>query len=46
MSKGSTPRPFEIPRKQYEDNFERIFGKKQPTPQNQQKKPKYTKGSQ
>jgi hypothetical protein len=26
--KGSKPRPLSIPRKQFEDNWERIFGKK------------------
>jgi len=28
MGKGSVPRPFEVPREQYRDNFDRIFGKK------------------
>jgi len=28
--KGSKPRPLSIPRKQFDDNWERIFGKKQP----------------
>ena len=28
MGKGSNPRPFDIPRKQYEDNWEKTFGKK------------------
>jgi len=26
--KGSSPRPFSVPRKVYEDNWEKIFGKK------------------
>ena len=26
--KGSKPRPLSVPRKVYEDNWERIFGKK------------------
>ena len=26
--KGSKPRPLSIPRKQFEDNWNRIFGKK------------------
>ena len=26
--KGSKPRPFSIPRKQFEDNWDKIFGKK------------------
>jgi hypothetical protein len=26
--KGSKPRPISIPRKQFDDNWERIFGKK------------------
>jgi hypothetical protein len=26
--KGSKPRPLSIPRKQFDDNWERIFGKK------------------
>ena len=34
MSKGSRPRPFDIPKKQFDENFEKIFGKKkQPTPE-------------
>ena len=31
MSKGSTPRPF-TDREIFEDNFDRIFGKKKPSP--------------
>lgn len=26
--KGSKPRPLSVPRKQFDDNWERIFGKK------------------
>lgn len=26
--KGSNPRPFSVPRKVYEDNWEKIFGRK------------------
>ena len=25
--KGSSPRPYSVPRKTYEDNWEKIFGK-------------------
>lgn len=27
--KGSKPRPLSVPRKQFDDNWERIFGSKQ-----------------
>jgi hypothetical protein len=27
--KGSTPRPFSVPKKQFEDNWDRIFKKQQ-----------------
>jgi len=30
MGKGSTPRPFEIPKDQFRDNWDAIFGKKKP----------------
>ena len=33
MGKGSNPRPIEIPRDQFRDNFDRIFGKKPDEPQ-------------
>ena len=34
MGKGSTPRPFEVPRDQFRDNWDKIFGKKnKPEPQ-------------
>jgi hypothetical protein len=29
MSKGSKPRPIQIPPKQFEDNWDRIFRKKE-----------------
>ena len=32
MSKGSTPRPRQVPRKQYEDNWDKIFNKKKEEP--------------
>jgi hypothetical protein len=28
MGKGSTPRPFEVPKDQFRDNWDKIFGKK------------------
>lgn len=28
MSKGSRPRPVEVPRKDFDSNWDRIFGKK------------------
>ena len=28
MGKGSNPRPFEIPRDEFRDNWDKIFGKK------------------
>ena len=27
--KGSTPRPFSVSKKQFDENFEKIFGKKE-----------------
>ncbi len=33
MSKGSSPRPIEVPRKEYERRWEEIFGKKKPEPE-------------
>jgi hypothetical protein len=36
MGKGSTPRPFEIPKDQFRDNWDAIFGKKN-KPQDEQK---------
>jgi len=35
--KGSKPRPLSIPRKQFDDNWERIFGKKQSEKDTKQK---------
>lgn len=32
MSKGSNPRPFDIPREVYESNHDRIFGKRERKP--------------
>jgi hypothetical protein len=35
--KGSAPRPFDVPREQYENNFDRIFRSKQePTPEEEE----------
>lgn len=28
MGKGSVPRPFEVPREQFTNNWDKIFGKK------------------
>lgn len=28
MGKGSNPRPFDVPKKQFDDNWEQTFGKK------------------
>ena len=30
MSKGSGRRPAKVPRKQFEDNWDKVFGKKKP----------------
>jgi hypothetical protein len=30
--KGSKPRPLSVPRKQFDDNWDRIFGKKKTQP--------------
>jgi hypothetical protein len=30
MGKGSTPRPIEVPREQFDNNFDAIFRKKKP----------------
>jgi len=32
MSKGSAPRPIEVPRGEYERRWDEIFGKKKPVP--------------
>ena len=34
MSKGDKPRPLSVPYKQYSDNYEAIFGKKDDTDEN------------
>jgi len=31
MSKGSRPRPLKVPKEQFDNNFESIFGKRVPT---------------
>jgi hypothetical protein len=37
MGKGSNPRPFDVPMKQFDDNWEQIFGKKKkPEPNDKQ----------
>lgn len=36
MSKGSNPRPVEIPRDQFRDNWDQIFGKKPAKPPEKQ----------
>ena len=33
MGKGSNPRPFDIPKDQFRDNWEAIFGQKKPPPE-------------
>lgn len=33
MGKGSTPRPFNIPKEDFRDNWDRIFNKKREEPQ-------------
>ena len=43
MGKGSTPRPFEIPREQFRDNWEAIFGKKDKPKDNEQPENKKAK---
>lgn len=30
MSKGSNPRPIDIPKDQFRDNWDKIFGQRQP----------------
>lgn len=30
MGKGSNPRPFDVPKDQFRDNWDKIFGKKDP----------------
>jgi hypothetical protein len=36
MSKGSNPRPIDIPRDQFRDNWDQIFGKKPAKPDEKQ----------
>jgi hypothetical protein len=36
MSKGSNPRPVEIPREKFRDNWDQIFGKNSPKPPEKQ----------
>lgn len=41
MGKGSVLRPFEVPREQFRDNWDKIFGRKDPkedNPKNPNKK--------
>jgi hypothetical protein len=38
MGKGSNPRPFDIPRDEFRNNWDKIFGKKKPEPQPTDKK--------
>ena len=35
--KGSKPRPLSVPRKQFDDNWERIFGEKKKVPKTKTK---------
>jgi len=37
VSKGSAPRPLSVPRKQFDDAFDRIFGTKPKPPPEPQK---------
>jgi hypothetical protein len=30
MGKGSNPRPFEVPKEEFRNNWDKIFGKKDP----------------
>jgi hypothetical protein len=40
MSKGSNPRPFEVPQEQFLSNWERTFGRKtKPEPESETKEP-------
>ena len=41
--KGDKPRPFSVPKEQFDKNFEAIFGKKKPAPQSQSDKQKDNK---
>ena len=35
MGKGSVPRPFEVPKDQFRDNWDQIFGKKDKPKENE-----------
>jgi hypothetical protein len=39
MSKGSSPRPLSVPKEKFNDNFDKIFGKK-PVPAQSPVQPK------
>ena len=43
MGKGSTPRPFEVPKDQFRDNWETIFGKKDKPKENEKPEDKKAK---
>jgi hypothetical protein len=43
MGKGSNPRPIEIPREEFRNNWDKIFGKKKAKPQPQPTDKKDTK---
>jgi len=43
MGKGSVPRPFDVPREQYRDNFDAIFGKKDKPKENEKPEDKQAK---
>jgi hypothetical protein len=40
--KGSKPRPLSVPRKQFDENWERIFGKKKAKKNKEAKKPTHS----
>lgn len=42
MGKGSVPRPFEVPKDQFRDNWDKIFGKKDPKEDKSNPAPKNT----
>jgi hypothetical protein len=39
MGKGSRARPFEVPREKFENNWDKIFGKKDPKEEKQSQRP-------
>lgn len=43
MGKGSTPRPFEVPKDQFRDNWDAIFGKKDKPAENEKPQDKQAK---